>query len=99
MSEMPPGFGPNDPTARDRAETEHASATFATSEYPPAPGATESIPWIWIQVDNPGLKVLKGGDAFLGLTCREGVTFEEIEALTKQMRDLLEGITCTKFIT
>lgn len=96
---MPPGFGPNDPTAPDRAVTEYADASFDTSEHAPPAEGEESHPWIWAVIEEPGLSLLKRGDAFLGLQCREGVSVPEVAALAREMRRLLCGVSCTRFVT
>jgi hypothetical protein len=95
---LPPGFGPNDPTASDRSESEYAACDFKITEHSPTPDGT-ALPWILIQVDAPGLKVLRAGDAFLGLEFREGVTFEDAKRLAHEMDRLISGISCTKFVT
>lgn len=97
--EMPPGFGPNDSTAGDRAENEYARATFHVEENRPHADGTEAEPWISILLDEPGLKVLRPGDASLGLECRRGVTLAEATRLAEEMRRLLAGISYLKFIT
>lgn len=99
QDQLPPGFGANDPTAHDRAETEVAPVGFKISEHTPAPGEADSTPWIWVQVEPPGLEALKSGDAFLGFEFRPGVSFEEGKRLAHEMDRLLLSITCTKFIT
>lgn len=98
-SALPPGFGANDPTAHDRADTTHATVGFKLTEHPPRPGESESTPWIMVEVDAPGLPVLKAGDAFLGFEFRPGVSFQDAQILAAQMDRMLVSISCTKFIT
>jgi len=97
--DLPPGFGPNDPTAFDRAETDYSTCGFTVKEHAPRGTPPQADPWIMVETDSLGLKVLRAGDAFLGLECREGVTLEEASGLAHEMHRLLVGITCTKFIT
>lgn len=97
-NELPPGFRPGDATAGDRAETDYTAATFSVKEHPPLPGE-EPPAWIMVEPNGPGLKVLRGGDAFLGLECREGVTLAEATKLASDLRRLVVGISCTKFVT
>lgn len=92
-NELPPGFGPNDPTAHDRATTDSTRATFTIKEGP------QDEPWIVVEPHERGLPTLKFGDAFLGLVPRETSSFEEIRDLAHRLHDLLEGVSYTKFIT
>ena len=94
-SGLPDGFGPDDPTAHDRARTERAPVAFSFKEHPPS-GETF---WVVIEPGKPGLGVLKAGDAFLGFEYRDGVTFEEARAFAQEMTSMFSHITCTKFIT
>lgn len=98
-TELPPGFGPNDPTAYDRAETDYSPCGFAAREHVPHGTPPQADPWIMVETDSPGLKVLRAGDAFLGFECRDGVTLEEASRLAHEMHRLLVGIRCTKLIT
>jgi hypothetical protein len=91
--ELPPGLRPDDPTAGDRATTDYTRATFTIKE---GPGGE---PWIMIEPYEPGLPVLKFGDAFLGLVPRETASFEEMRDLAHRMHTLLDGVSYTKFIT
>ena len=92
-SDFPEGLGPDDPTAGDRADTHHATVSFALKEGP------RGEPWIMIEEDQPGLPVLKHGDVFLGLEFREGVSFEEAQRFTAEMRRMLGVLSYTKFDT
>ncbi len=94
-SGLPDGFGPDDPTAGDRAETEHARVGFTFKEHPPR-GETF---WVSVEPDVPGLSVLKRGDAFLGLEFREGISFEQARAFAHEMERMFSHISYTKFIT
>lgn len=98
-NELPAGFGPNDPTAHTQAETEFAVCDFKITQFSPTPDAPDGLPWIWIRTDDPGLSVLKYGDAFLGLQFKSGVTFEDAKRLANEMDRMIEGIACTKFVT
>lgn len=91
--DMPPGFGPNDRTAGDRAYTDHTDVSFTLKEGP------NGEPWVIIEQDEPGLPVLKFGDAFLGLQFREGISFEEAKSFTLQLNRMLDVLSYTKFIT
>src|SRR5690349_20429430 len=55
-SEMPPGFGPNDPDAPDLAETEYTDASFDAKEHRPIGDPPVSYPWIMIDFQGEGLK-------------------------------------------
>lgn len=90
---LPEGFRPDDPTAHDKAHTDHADVVFALKE------SADGTPWIMLEPRGPGLPVLKAGDAHLGLTFREGVSFKEAESLTAEMQSRLQGVSYMKFIT
>ena len=92
---LPDGFGPTDPTAGDRAYTDEAACSFTFKE-----GPDEGRPlWVMIEQAPPGLPVLQAGDAFLGLTFKESVSFDEARRLAREMDRMLCGISYTKFIT
>lgn len=97
--ELPPGFGPNDRTAPDRAETDYAPCGFKLGEHHPHGNPPQADPWIMVQIDDPGLKVLRSGNAYLGFEFRDGVSIEDTSRLAREMDRLLVGVSCTKFIT
>jgi hypothetical protein len=92
--ELPEGFRPGDPTARDQSSTDEARVSFKFVE-----GRGGGTPRVLLEVDEPGLPALQRGDSFLGLHFREGVTFEEARAFAHQMDRLLDSISHTTFIT
>ena len=92
-SDYPEGLGPNDPTAGDRAHTDHTGVSFKLCEH----GHGE--PWVMFEQDAPGLPVLKWGDAFLGLQFRPEIPFEKAQEFTKEMRRMFDTLSCTKFDT
>ena len=98
-TELPPGFGPNDPTAPEQIENDYAPCGFKVCEYAPHGNPPTADPWIWIQFREPGLKVLRGGDSILRLECRDGVSIREVDRLAHEMDRLLIGITCAKSLT
>lgn len=93
MTDYPPGLGPDDPTAFDRAHTDHTGVSFKLCE------GGRGEPWVMFEQDQPGLPVLKYGDAFLGLHFRREITFEEARSFTKEMRRMFDTLAYTKFDT
>lgn len=91
--DLPDGFRPDDATARDRAYTDHADVVFALKEY------GKGTPWIVLESRGPTLPVLEPGDAFLGLTFHDNVSFEEAQRLVQDMRTKVRGVSYTKFVT
>jgi hypothetical protein len=69
------------------------------TEHPPRGTPPQAPPWIMVQIDEPGLKVLRGGNAFLAFEFRDGVTLEDASGLAREMDRMIEGISCTKFTT
>lgn len=92
-SDLPDGFRPNDPTARDRAETHRARVVFTIAEY------GDGTPWIMLKPREQTLPVLQRGDGFLGLEFRNGVTMEEAQRFVEEMRRMLTAVTHTHFLT
>lgn len=90
---LPPGFSADDPTAGDRAFTEHTPISFTLKEGP------NGEPWVMFEEGEPGLPVLKFGDAFLGLQFRDGVSFADAQRFTSEMRRMFDTLSYTKFIT
>lgn len=91
--DMPDGFGPDDRTAGDRATTDGTRVTFTLKEGP------RGEPKVMIEEDEPGLPVLRAGNAFLMIHFREGVAFKEEQDFVEQMRRMFDELTYTKFIT
>lgn len=91
--EMPEGFGPDDDTAHERAETDTTRVTFLLKESEGGP------PWLRVEEDLPGLPILRRSDAFLGLRCRPGTTIEQAEALRRHMHEIIEEMSYTAFLT
>lgn len=92
--DLPPGFRRGDPTAGDKAHTDRTPVTFKFIE-----GRDGGPAWVLIEEDDPGLPVLRAGNASLGLVFREGVSFEQARDFAKQMQQMLVRITYTKLIT
>lgn len=92
-SDFPAGLGPNDPTAGDRAYTDHTDVSFTLKE------GSQGQPWIMIEEELPGLPILKPGDAFLGLRFRDEVSFTDAQRFTSELRRMIDSISYTKFIT
>lgn len=90
---LPEGFGPDDPTAGDEAHTDETGVSFTLKE------TWNGRPWMMIEEDEPGLPVLKYGDAHLGIHFRDGVPFIEAQRFAIQMGDMLDTLTYTKFDT
>jgi hypothetical protein len=93
VDELPPGFGPDDPDAGDSAFTEHTSVSFTIKEGP------SGQLWVLFEEGEPGLPVLKFGDAFLGLVFREGISFADAKQFTAEMRRKFDTLSFTKFVT
>lgn len=91
--DYPEGLGPHDPTASDRAHTDHAHVSFTIKE------SGRGEPWVAFEIDQPGLPVLKFGDAFLGLQFRSSIPFAEAQAFTAEMRRMFDVISYTRFDT
>jgi len=98
-SELPPGFGPNDPTAPEQVENDYAQCGFKVSEYAPHGNPPKAEPWIGVEIASPGLKILRAGESFLRFECRDGVSIGEVDRLASEMHRLLIGITCAKWLT
>ena len=47
----------------------------------------------------PGLPVLRFGDAFLGLRFRDDVSFADAQRFTAEMRRMFDTLSYTKFVT
>jgi hypothetical protein len=94
QSNIPEGFRPEDRRAPDKAYTDHTNVTFSLKEGPQGKPL-----WVMIEPYEPGLPVLKAGDAFLGPTFRDDVSFEEAKRFATDMRNKLCSISYTKFIT
>jgi len=92
-SELPEGFRPGDPTAGDKAHTDHADVAFVLKEH------GDGTPWVLVEPRGPTLPVLERGDGFLGLTFRDDVSFEEAQRFVQEMRKKLRGVSYTKFTT
>ena len=89
--ELPEGFRPGDRVAREQAHTDRTGVTFTLKE-----GALEGRPLsVMIEEDEPGLPILKDGNAFLMLRFRDEVPFDVAEKFVTNMRDKLESIACT----
>ena len=92
-SAFPDGLGPDDPTAGDRAHTDHADVSFTIKE------ASRGEPWVMFELEAPGLPVLKYGDAFLGLQFRDGIRFEDAKTFVREMNRMFDVIAYTRFDT
>lgn len=91
--DYPEGLGPNDPVAPDRAHTDHSRVSFTIKEY------SHGEPWVIFEDTEPGLPVLKAGNAFLGLDFRPEIPFQEAEQFVREMRRMFDTISYTKFDT
>jgi len=91
--DYPEGLGPNDPTAGDRAHTDHTGVRFTLKEG----GGGES--WVMLEEDPPGLPVLRFGDAFLGLHFRSDVSFADAQRFAHEMERMFDTLAYTKFDT
>ncbi|MGH7510062.1 MAG: hypothetical protein ACREMZ_11400 [Gemmatimonadales bacterium] len=74
-----------------QATTEATPVTFTLKEGP------RGEPKVMIEENEPGLPVLRDGDAFLMIHFRKGVTFNQAEDFVRQMRRMLDVLTYTKF--
>jgi hypothetical protein len=92
-SDYPDGLGPNDPTAGDRARTDHSSVRFTLKE------GSKGEPWVLIEEEQPGLQVLKYGNAFLGLQFRSGIEFKDAQRFAHEMERMFDVLSYTKFDT
>jgi hypothetical protein len=92
-SDYPEGLGPNDPTAGDRAHTDHTPIRFTLKEH------GDGEPWVMLEEEEPGLPVLKFGDAFLGLSFRPEIPFAEAEKFAHEMERMFDTLSYTKFDT
>lgn len=92
-SDYPEGLGPNDPTAGDRAHTDHSSVRFTLKEGP------RGEPWVLIEEDQPGLPVLKFGNAFLGRQFRSGIAFQDAQRFAHEMERMFDTLSYTMFDT
>jgi hypothetical protein len=92
-NDYPDGLGPDDPVAGDDAHTDHTGVSFTLKEGP------RGERWAMVEPDEPGLPVLKFGDAFLGLHFRKDVPFAQAVEFTKQMGAMFDRLSYTKFDT
>jgi hypothetical protein len=72
-----------------KSETERTRCTFSVSEH------NGTDPWIMIETDSPGLKIL--GNGFIGLEMREDISFEDAAKLAELLRDKVAKISYTSF--
>jgi hypothetical protein len=56
----------------------------------------DGTPWIMIEFDKPGIPGV--GDGFIGLTFREGVTFEQAKEIARELRENFQGMSHTQFL-
>ncbi len=70
-----------------QSTTEHTNCTFSVSEH------SDAHPWIMIETDRPGLRVL--GNGFIGLQMRDGISFDDALKLAELLRDNVGAITYT----
>lgn len=72
------------------AKTDHAPCTFTLKEY------GDGTPWVMVEFHEPGIPAV--GDGFLGLTFREGITFERAQEIARELRDNFQGMSHTRFL-
>lgn len=71
------------------AKTDHSRCTFTLKEY------GDGTPWIMVEFDEPGIPALDNGH--IGLTFREGITFERAEEIAQELRNNFSGMSHTHF--
>jgi hypothetical protein len=74
----------------EMATTEHTGVAFDLKE------SGDGTPWLMVNLDEPGLSCVKSSD-FLGLQFREHVTFQEAQEFRSQLRQMVKGMSLTKF--
>jgi hypothetical protein len=67
--------------------TEQSNCTFSVSEH------RDMHPWIMIETDPPGLRVL--GNGFIGLRMRDDISFDDTLKLAELLRDSVAAISYT----
>jgi len=72
---------------RTQAMTDQTPVSFTIKEGP------QGEPTEMIEEGNPGLPVLREGDAFLMLQFRPGVSFEQAERFTSEMRRMFDVLS------
>lgn len=72
-----------------QAKTDHTRCTFTLKEY------GDGTPWVMVEFYEPGIPALSNGH--IGLTFREGVTFEQAREITHALRDNFQGMSHTHF--
>jgi hypothetical protein len=70
-----------------QSATEHANCTFSVSEH------RDAHPWIMIETDRPGLRILANG--FIGLQMRDEMSFDDAAKLAELLRDNVVAISYT----
>lgn len=72
------------------SKTERTGCTFSVSEH------DGTDPWIMIETDSPGLKIL--GSGFIGLEMREDISFDDAAKVGEFLRDkVAANISYTSF--
>lgn len=91
--DIPEGFRSGDPTAGEQARTDYSGCSFALKEN----GADGG--WkLMIEFDKPGLPVIERADAFLMLHFRDTVDQNTATEFARQIRRMLVGVSCSRFM-
>ena len=71
------------------SSTERGDYLFTVKEH------GDGRPWLMAELrDGEGLSVL--GNGFIGIDFRDGVTLDQAEAIVRQMRPIVAGLSYTK---